>query len=360
MAWLCRAQDATGCGGVSGGYYLHRGWMPPYPETTGYIIPTFLQYATRGGDHDCGERAIRMGAWELTIQDASGAVPGGMGVTGRPVVFNTGQVLQGWVALYQQTRRSEFLEAAIRAADWLIAQQDRDGKWSRYEHLETPHVYNARVAWPLAELAGVCGRSAYRDAAERHVVWVLAQTDGNGWMRHAGFGAADAPFTHTIAYTLEGLLGCLPDLAGATRRRTLEVVRTVAEQLLLRYEARKPDPYGMPRFLPGRFDEGWRPVDRSSCLTGDAQLALAWLRLYALEGDARFLNSALKLLDQVKATQSLDERNPAIRRGVAGSYPLWGAYTPIAYPNWAPKFLADALMLQETVMETLERDNMTS
>ena len=32
MEWISRAQDVTGCGGVSGGYHFSRGWMPPYPE----------------------------------------------------------------------------------------------------------------------------------------------------------------------------------------------------------------------------------------------------------------------------------------------------------------------------------------
>jgi hypothetical protein len=49
MSWLCRAQDAGGDGGVSRSYALRhmrahgrRGWLASYPETTGYIIPTFL------------------------------------------------------------------------------------------------------------------------------------------------------------------------------------------------------------------------------------------------------------------------------------------------------------------------------
>ena len=33
---------------------------------------------------------------------------------------------------------------------------------------------------------------------------------------------------------------------------------------------------------------------------------------------------------------------------------MWGGYERFGYPNWAAKFLADALMLQERVMEPLE------
>ena len=41
-AWLCRAQDASGDGGVSYGYSLRGGWRPSYPETSGYIATTFF------------------------------------------------------------------------------------------------------------------------------------------------------------------------------------------------------------------------------------------------------------------------------------------------------------------------------
>ena len=30
-----------------------------------------------------------------------------------------------------------------------------------------------------------------------------------------------------------------------------------------------------------------------------------------------------------------------------GSYPFWGKYEPFAYPNWATKYFADALMLED-------------
>ena len=46
--WLRRAQDATVDGGVSWGYRLHGGWAASYPETTGYIVPTYLALADAG------------------------------------------------------------------------------------------------------------------------------------------------------------------------------------------------------------------------------------------------------------------------------------------------------------------------
>ena len=58
-AWLCRAQDASGDGGVSYGYSLRGGWRPSYPETSGYIATTFFRLA-RERDPSYFERAQRI------------------------------------------------------------------------------------------------------------------------------------------------------------------------------------------------------------------------------------------------------------------------------------------------------------
>jgi hypothetical protein len=34
-----------------------------------------------------------------------------------------------------------------------------------------------------------------------------------------------------------------------------------------------------------------------------------------------------------------------VRGALPGSYPIWGKYEPFAFPNWATKFFADALMM---------------
>ena len=47
--WLCRAQDVRqnrpDAGGVAAGWSFEDGWLPSYPETTGYIIETFIAAA---------------------------------------------------------------------------------------------------------------------------------------------------------------------------------------------------------------------------------------------------------------------------------------------------------------------------
>ena len=49
MDWLCEAQDRSRSadGGVARDYSLVKGWATSYPETTGYIVPTFIAGAAR-------------------------------------------------------------------------------------------------------------------------------------------------------------------------------------------------------------------------------------------------------------------------------------------------------------------------
>ena len=348
MDWLSRAQDASGCGGVAAGYFFQKGWMPPYPETTGYIIPTFLRFGSLYGNGSYLARAQRMGDWEIEVQLSSGAVRGGIGLNDYPVVFNTGQVILGWTALYGTTSKARFLDAAVKAADWLLSVQDADGKWSRHTYMNVPHAYHSRVAWSLLEVYKYTRCERYRAAAERNTLWVLSQAGESGWFRLMGFSPHDPPFTHTVAYTLRGLMEAAPHLGDSIGPRVMDSVAKAAEKIMLKYENRLPHPDRDPglALLPATLDHRLESRDSYSCLTGNAQLAIIWLKLGRLNGDLRLTKAALRLLNQVKGTQLLECANPGIRGGIAGSHPIWGQYVPYAYPSWAAKFFADGLILK--------------
>ena len=116
--WLARAQDVTADGGVSGRYSLRNGWSSSYPETTGYIIPTFLALAGHV-DTNFYERAGRCASFLRSIQLADGAFPGGELHENRtrPSVFNTAQILHGLVAWHSATGDIDTAESASRAAN---------------------------------------------------------------------------------------------------------------------------------------------------------------------------------------------------------------------------------------------------
>jgi hypothetical protein len=98
--------------------------------------------------------------------------------------------------------------------------------------------------------------------------------------------------------------------------------------------------------LAGRFDREWVDASKWSCLTGDAQTAIVWLRLYEATGDRRYLQAAERMNRYLSSTQDCAASDSGIRGGIKGSQPIWGEYGAYEYLNWAAKFFADALMLE--------------
>lgn len=343
MRWLCRAQDAYSPGGVSIDYSLVRGWRPGYPETTGYIIPTFTRYAAVSGNSEFADRAIRMADWELSIQRNDGSFEGGpAGSDLGSFVFDTGQILFGLVEAHRVTKREAYLQAAVRAADWLVGVQDPKGMWKRYTYNGIPHAYYTRVAWALAELGIYADNRGYREAACRNVDWALSQQLSNGWFDSAGFTEIGhrVPFTHTIAYTIEGILE-----AGAAlgRKDYVDAAARSADALLRICEG------GMFR---GRYDRNWGSSDRYSCLTGNAQISAIFLRLFEIGRDSRYLSTA-RAVNRFSCLCQLTDGAPQTSGAISGSYPIWGGYRRFAFPNWAAKFFADALMLEKGAQASL-------
>jgi len=339
--WLSRAQDASGCGGVSAHYdATKRKWAGAYPETTGYIIPTFFRYADFSGNNEYRERALRMAAWESDIQLPDGGVRAGtMDATQIvPTIFNTGQVLFGWLAAWQQTQDARFRDSAMRAADWLVAAQDTDGAWRRFASPFAAHAlntYNTRVAFALAKAGRDLGQPRYLDAAVRNVEWALTQMHPNGWLENNDLEDNDRPLTHTIAYATRGILE-VGLIAGesAFLDAAVRMARAVAQ-------SQRGD-----GALPGRLGSNWRAASRWTCVTGNAQMAIIWQRLAKETGGQSWRPAAENANRFNLSIQDLTAADAGVRGGVSGSHPRSGGYMKNRYPNWAAKFVMDALMLQ--------------
>jgi hypothetical protein len=313
-------------------------WSRPYPETTGYIIPTLLDLDAAYPDLRLGAAAHRAGAWLLSIQREDGAWHGGLHPprgAPSPSVFNTGQILIGLCALADRSLEPRWLEAAGRGAAWLADRLTEDGVWPALDYgaSVTPSYYT-HVAWPMLEVWNRTGDEHVKAKALRFLDVVLGRQERDGFFARAGFGDEGAAFTHTIAYTLCGLIEASRLLDrwepyGASAARALEVL------------ARKAELSGGS--LPGAFGAGWKPAGRYVCLTGNAQLAILLMQWEEREHDLRLVNAAAKLVDRVCSSQSLHHPVGSLAGAVAGSSPLWGNYMRFRSPNWAAKYHADAL-----------------
>ncbi|MEX2284713.1 MAG: hypothetical protein WEE89_19650 [Gemmatimonadota bacterium] len=341
--WLVRAQDATPDDGFARGYSLiwhpyfrSQGWQASYPETTGYIIPTIYSAARMLGRPDLANRATRAAQWEIAVQLENGAVQGGViGQKPTPAIFNTGQVIFGWLAALEETGDNSFEDAVRRAGAFLVS-VERDGEWIKGNSdfaRKDATAYNARAAWALAEAGRVLHESRFTDAAARILQSVAASQHDNGWFPDCCLNDPKRPLLHTLAYTVRGMIEGGRVLADDT---LLSAGKKAAAALAARVRD--------DGWMPGRFDADWQPQVEWSCLTGEAQMANNWMRLTEITGDAGWLEPVPNVLRFLKHRQDRKSFNRGLRGGMLGSSPIDGEYGRYELLNWATKYFADALM----------------
>jgi len=344
MDWLCRAQDqsATQDGGVARDFSLTDGWAASYPETTGYIIPTFLSEARQGYREDLASRAQRMTDWLLSIQFENGAFQGGK-VTQRPVVpvtFNTGQILIGLAAAAQVFERSDYVDAMHKAASWLRDTQDEDGAWRAFA---TPYAapgdkaYETHVSWGLFEAERVAPGHGYGEAGLKQVRWALGLQRENGWFDQCCLNDPKRPLTHTLGYVLRGVLEAY--------RLSNDKMYLDAGLKTARALEKKLKKNG---YLAGRFYANWQKAVPWVCMTGTAQISSCWMMLYEWTGDEALLEASKRANKFLRTTLILDGSD-SIRGGIRGSYPVSGDYGRWEFLNWAAKFTVDALRQEENL-----------
>lgn len=328
MGWIARAQDATGGGGISCHFRGYGDWGPPFVETTGYLIPTMLRYAEVTSDRSFASRAMKSGKWLLKHQNCDGGFPGGLD-SGKSIVFNSGQVLFGLMALMHID--STYLSAAEKTVRWLIQVQEPNGSWVLHTYESRPHSYSTMVAWALSLWTRLTGDYDSAKAARKYSKWMMSQMTRDAFPDGLGLGHRPA-YLHFIAYALQGLLmtGELLDDS-----ECIEHAMSAAIRLRTMFEERGK--------LFGAYTSDWKPAGSYECLTGQMQIARVWQRLYLLYGDDRWKQMADALIRMTASRVSLIG-DDGVKGGVAGSFPIWGRYLFYRYPNWSAKFAADALM----------------
>lgn len=341
--WLARAQDSstTHDGGVAKNFSLLSGWSTSYPETTGYIVPTMIDYSKLRGGDGFAQRARRMLDWLVAIQYQNGAfMSGAIGSRNAvPTTFNTGQILIGLAAGVAEFGE-RYREPMRRAADWLVEVQDPDGAWRGHQSpLVRPgaKTYDTHIAWGLFEAARLDPDRSYGEAGLKNVRWAIGRQTENGWFQDCSIKNPATPATHTLGYALRGILEAYayekdPALLAAARKAGDGLVSALY-------------PGG---FLPGRIDSDWRGTVNWSCLTGQAQNASNWMLLWQHTRDVRYLDAAYSSNRYLRSALNVDG-DEDVRGAVKGSFPVDGEYDPWVYPNWATKFMVDSCMLELSI-----------
>ncbi|MFI5445914.1 prenyltransferase/squalene oxidase repeat-containing protein [Polaromonas sp. UC242_47] len=345
IEWLKRSQDMSISrdGGSARDYSLLKGWSSSYPETSGYIVPTLIDYADRTNDLALANRARRMLDWLVSIQFPEGGFQGGKVDASPhvPVTFNTGQILIGLAAGVR--RFGDVYRAPMNlAAAWLRDTQDADGCWRKHA---TPFAapgdkaYETHVSWGLFEAARLEPTQEFGEAGLKQVHWALTKQADNGWFASNCLSSPNAPLTHTIGYVLRGVIeayrfsGEMEFLAAA--RRTADALLEVIER-----DGR----------IGGQLDKNWKATVEWVCLTGNVQIAACWFLLHSITGKKEYLEAARRANRYVRRTVHLTD-NPDAVGGVRGAFPVDGDYGKFEYLNWATKFCIDSQLMEMMVTE---------
>ncbi|MFN7116609.1 MAG: hypothetical protein ACK4TA_07390 [Saprospiraceae bacterium] len=333
LHWLAKSIE-MGKGGSAAYYHLWRGWAPPYPETTGYIIETLFDYATYLQEEQWKNLAIHCTDWLCSIQRVDGAFPGGVGATGEPLIFDTGQILFGLTRTFRETGDVKYYTTCKKVVSWLVNVLETDGSWQRYSYTKgyIPSYYT-RVVWGILYANILWQDAAITQQMQTALHYYINRITPQLSLQHWAFAPGEAAFTHTIAYTLRGMLESAHLLQDEA---VLQQVYKILDQLIYIVQQNNDT-------LAGRYDAHWQGDYTFKCVTGHAQVSLLFARAYQMNQNPLYLHHAVNIFSKI-VTKPYRIPIRGLYGAIPGSAPIWGAYLPFRFPNWAAKFYLDAYL----------------
>ena len=280
----------------------------PYPEVTGYLIPSLLE----AGAADLAEA---YGRWLLTIQRPDGSFADPDGSEG--FAFDTGQIVRGLLAL--APKNAGCAEAARRAVEWLIRMSSSAGRlpvpsapdaWSMGSRGSIPEAVHLYCLPPIAAAARLFDESRWSRFVARSLDWYLANTAVSDFAR-------PNQLTHLFGYVQEALV----DLGA--HDAALPGIRALA---------RAQSDNGA---VPAYHDAAW------VCAPGQFQAAICFE----------------KTGDRERARRAVAFMNGFVNGsgGFFGSFGVGAEYFPNEEISWTAKFQLDALRLLARPSTTTEK-----
>ena len=272
------------------GIIVHTKEPVPYPEVTGYFIPTLYNW----GEQELARTCTR---WLLSIQLPNGAFPAPDGV---PYTFDTAQIMRGLCVAFNDM---DNIEAPLRnACDWMLTQIEPDGRlgtpstalWTGIAN-DLIHTY---ALPPLVQAGKLLGVKEYEDAAAFVLSYYKKQETLVPFNR----------LSHFHAYAMEALCE-LGELELASRGMA-DVERCQRRN----------------GSIPAYPDVEW------VCSTGMAQYAIVWYTL----GKKQQADLAMRYLEKIQNKSG----------GFYGSYGKGAKYIAGAEISWAVKYFLDAHLLK--------------
>jgi len=284
LAWIINNQQSNG--GVS----VFHGSKYEYPEVTGYIIPTMIQYGYK-------EQALKMCEYLNSMINEDGSFNAAGSTT--PYYFDTAQALRGLNAIQKITNKYYGIQR--RAANYLFdALEENDGLFPKsYEDDSiVPETIMLFALPAMLEYAHLTNDDNRIRLVHKSVEKYLAQPEV----------LSIKSLTHFLAYQIDGLI----DMGYS------ENVKDIIDKLLA---SKRED-----GFIPAFDGVDW------VCITGCSQIAIC---LYKL-GDYKNANHIMNWVDA----------NMEDNGGFLGSVGDDAEYYPDRELSWAVKFYLDAYKLK--------------
>lgn len=307
-------------------YWLNpnSGWLQGYPETTGYLIPTLINAAFLLNEDHLLDYAKSCANWLVSIQNEEGSFYSGVDKSSGPSAFNTAMILFGLSAAIRHFSEEEYKVALEKSVSWLLGIQEKEGQIIKFAfHPNFQPAYYTRLLWALVDANEILMDNRVVDTCNRLRDTLMPYFHPNG-VDVSGFEPDKPAFLHTIAYAYRGAIQYNCTQSGEKMFQVSGLERLIE---LFNIHGRWPGSINL--------DGSWNTQFR--CLTGEAQMATLLLQSEKAE---------YKIIGKMTLDNVLSEQCNfgAAKGGLPGSKPFWGPYMTLRYPNWAAKFLSDAIL----------------
>ena len=283
----------------------------PYPEVTGYFIPSLMRWGKR-------DMAISYAKWLCSIQKEDGSWWDTDDK--EPFIFDTAQILKGLLAVREIYRDAD--KHIIAGCDWLLGRFDKSGRllavnpdiWGdNSTYSELIHIY---CLSPLKEAGEVLKKSEYTIAAKKSLKYYIENEKEKILDFHL--------LSHFYAYVIEGLVDM-----GET---------ALAKEAMQRIATIQAASGAVPAYKNVRW----------VCSTGLFQFALIWFKLGDIQHGEKAFDYACRLQNK--------------SGGWYGSYPPENGdleepkYLPDSEISWAVKYFLDALEMRGVCTMKSQKD----
>lgn len=285
-----------------------------YPEVTGYFIPTLLSLRE-------DEMAMGFARWLCTQQNKDGSFNGSDGI---PHIFDTGQVVRGFVAILD--KMPEIEDPLRSACEYILREMDPSGR------LNLPRNLGAWV---------IPGRGVISEGVYLYVLPALYA---------AGEKLEERRYRLRALRSRDYYLR-LPEIIDFKRLNMLTHLYGYIQEALCQLDAYELASRGMKAVEPYLDEDGAVPGYHDVkwvCSPGLAQLSITW----SLLGDYERARKSLSLLRGLQNESG----------GFFGSYGQGADYFPEEEISWAVKFYLDALLLEgeeETKSENDQKERIS-